>query len=446
MPTVSLFSIIKKTLVDASEILTSKQKLKHFFSISLYRNAIYLLAFNLSVPATGFIFWLLAARFYAAEDVGVASAIIAATGLIAALSNVGFSSGLVRFLVHSGEKSNQMVNTSFTITGLASIIISVIFLVGLSLWSPTLLFLRQNPIYFAAFIAFTVATTLARMADWPFIAWRQTRFVFVRGIISGILRLPLVVLLAAFFHSFGIFASWGLSLVVAFPISVLFFLPRVQPGYRPLPLISRSVVSKLARFSFSVYISDLLWYLPSFILPIMVLNLLGAELNAYFYIAWSIGNLLFMVPLSICTSLFAEGSYDEKKLASDTQRSFKLSFLILIIAGILIIAIANKLLLIFGASYSQNGTALLRLLTLSAFPLALNYIYLSVKKVQKNLTAVILVSVFISLVTLAVSYWLLPGMGIGGVGIAYLAGQGTATLGIVISFLLKKSASIEKPE
>jgi len=425
-------------------IITYRLRLKHFLSISLYRNAIYLLIFNLSVPATGFIFWLLAARFYAAEDVGVASAIVAAMGLIVVLSNAGFGSGLVRYLVHSGERPDQMVNTTFTITGFASIIISGIFLAGLSLWSPTLLFLRQSTLYIAAFIVFTLVATLARMADWPFIAWRRAGFVLARGIIFGILRLPLIVLLASFFHSFGIFASWGLSLAVAFLISVFFFLPRVQLGYRTLPTISRSVVSKIARFSFAIYISDLLWYLPSFILPIMVLNLLGAELNAYFYIAWSIGNLLAMIPVSICTSLFAEGSYDEQRLAKDTWRTLKLTSVILIVANVLVIAIAEKLLLLYGFAYSQNGTTLLRLLAISAFPIAINYIYLSVKKVQRNLTAVIVVSIFISLITLAVSYWLLPGMGISGVGIAYLVGQGIAALGIIISFLLKKPTFIEK--
>jgi len=110
----------------------------------------------------------------------------------------------------------------------------------------------------------------------------------------------------------------------------------------------------------------------------------------------------------------------------------------------LVIAIAEKLLLLYGFAYSQNGTTLLRLLAISAFPIAINYIYLSVKKVQRNLTAVIVVSIFISLITLAVSYWLLPGMGISGVGIAYLVGQGIAALGIIISFLLKKPTFIEK--
>jgi len=250
-----LFSFVQKTTSEAVRIITYRLRLKHFLSISLYRNAIYLLIFNLSVPATGFIFWLLAARFYAAEDVGVASAIVAAMGLIVVLSNAGFGSGLVRYLVHSGERPDQMVNTTFTITGFASIIISGIFLAGLSLWSPTLLFLRQSTLYIAAFIVFTLVATLARMADWPFIAWRRAGFVLARGIIFGILRLPLIVLLASFFHSFGIFASWGLSLAVAFLISVFFFLPRVQLGYRTLPTISRSVVSKIARFSFAVHSS-----------------------------------------------------------------------------------------------------------------------------------------------------------------------------------------------
>ena len=47
------------------------------------------------------------------------------------------------------------------------------------------------------------------------------------------------------------------------------------------------------------------------ILPIMVLNVLGAEQAAYYYIAYAIAALLFMIPGAISTSLFVEGSHGE---------------------------------------------------------------------------------------------------------------------------------------
>ena len=47
---------------------------------------------------------------------------------------------------------------------------------------------------------------------------------------------------------------------------------------------------------------------PNMVLPIMVLNTLGAEQAAYCYIAYAIATLLFMIPSAISMSLFVEGS------------------------------------------------------------------------------------------------------------------------------------------
>ena len=194
----------------------------------------------------------------------------------------------------------------------------------------------------------------------------------------------------------------------------------------------------MAHFSFANYFTNLLWFIPSLILPIVVLNVLGAELNAYFYIAWAVGGVLATIPLATSMSLFAEGSYDEQRLGANTWRSLKLTFLILVPAAILMLVIADKLLLLFGSSYSESGTVLLRIVILSAFPIAINYIYLSMKRVQKKLAVLIELSAFIAIATLALSYVLLPRMGINGVGIAWLGSQGVVAVGIVISFLVRR--------
>ncbi len=439
-----LNSHLSKFIGDVVGTATSKERLKRLIAISLYRNAFYLAADYLALPATGFVFWMIAARFYHAEDVGLASATIAAMGLLAILSALGLNFGLIRFLPRSAKDANYMVNTSLTMAGLASIVSGGIFLAGLSSWSPTLIFLRQNAIYLAAFLVFTVCSTLATMVDSTCIAHRRAGFSLARGLIFGLSRLPLAVLLAAFFHSFGIFASWGVCQAVSIAISALFFLPRIQPGYRPFPTISKSILSEMAHFSFTNYLVNLFWSLPNFVLPIMVLNILGAELNAYFYIAWSIGNLLGVIPLSISMSLFAEGSYDEQRLYADTWRSLKLTFLIIIPSVILIVIIADKLLLLFGSSYSHSGTTLLRILTLSALPIAINYIYIGKKRVEKKMAVLIKLSVFIAIATLTLSYLLLPRMGIDGAGVAWLGSQGVVALWIVTSFLLRRPAVRER--
>jgi O-antigen/teichoic acid export membrane protein len=369
--------------------------------------------------------------------VGLAWATIAAMSLLVALSDLGLGFGLIRFLSQAGKDANAMVNSSFTIAGLVSLIFGGIFIAGLDFWSPPLLILRENSIYLAAFISFTMLATISQLMDATFIARRRAGFALLRGLIFGVSRLPIPFLLAVFFHSFGIFASWGISLAVALLFSAFLFLSRVQPGYRAFPSLGRGVVNRLVRFSLANYIANLFWLAPVHILPIMVLNSLGGELNAHFSVAWFVGILLVVPALAFSVSLFAEGSSDEQSLVSVTRSSLKLTFLILVPAVILVLAVADKLLLLFGSSYSESGTTLLRILALSALPIGINYIYLSMKRVEMKLALIIGLSAFIAVATLGLSYMLLPRMGISGVGIAWLSSHGVVAIGIAISFLLR---------
>ena len=192
-------------------------------------------------------------------------------------------------------------------------------------------------------------------------------------------------------------------------------------------------MNDMLHFSFANYLSGFFWGAPAVVFPIMVVNLLGAEPNAYFYITWSVGGVLAMIPTAVSTSLFAEGSYDEEKLGSNIRRSLKMVPTILVPAVILMLVIADKLLLFFGSSYSQSAASLLRILALSTLPLAINIIYLGIKRVQKKLKLIVGLTAFVAVVTLGLAYLLLPLMGINGAGIAWLASQGIVALIIVAS-------------
>ena len=78
----------------------SKEELKRHFKDPLFKNAYFLMFSSLTSAGSGFFFWLIAARFYSTADIGLASAIISAMGLISMLSLLGFDISLVRFLLN----------------------------------------------------------------------------------------------------------------------------------------------------------------------------------------------------------------------------------------------------------------------------------------------------------------------------------------------------------
>ena len=425
-------------LGDIIGIVTSRERLKQKLSVSLYRNAIYLMIGTAINSIFGLAFWVVATRWlYEPEDVGLASAVMSAIMLLGLFATLGLDYAVIRFLPNSGEKTNAMVNTCLSIGGLTSIIMALIFMAGLGLWSPALLFLRQNPVYIISFIVFTMCYTIYLIQSRTFIAMRRADFSLAQNIVFNLLRFPFLFILAVFSTVFGIYASWGIGLMVALVIGALVFQPRVKPGYRPVPQIERQVVNELIPYSFANYISALLWSAPGFILPVMVVNLAGAEANAYFFIAWAIAGVLFAVPVGITFSLFAEGSHDEKKLGADTRRSLILILVILIPGILLSILLGHEVLSFFSPVYAENATRVLWVLALSAVPLSLNYIYSGVKRVEMKMESVICLNAFITITTIALSWILLPRMGIMGAGVAWLASQSIAALVVIVLWLPK---------
>jgi O-antigen/teichoic acid export membrane protein len=437
----SLRTLPKKTLVDGIRVLTSKEELKALFRVSLYRNAVYLMLNSAVTAVIGFVFWVLAARLYTAEEVGLASAAIAVAGFLVTLANFGLDFGLVRFLRNSGQKSNTLVNSCFTIGGLAAIVSSLIFLAGLNVWSPALIQLRQVP-FLLSFVIAVVAWAIYILLHNIFVAHKRADLTLFEGIIQSVIKLALVIVFATLTLSFGLLASWGLGFAFALLIGILVFLPRIQSGYRPALTISRKAVSEMARFSLANYVVDLISRVPGFVLPLMVVQLLGTEQNAYFYIAYAvISNALLLIPASISLSLFAEGSHDEDALGEYVKRSLKFSLLILVPLIIIVFLIGDILLLLLGNAYSQESTRLLWVLALASLPATINTIYFYKKRVEKKMNAVLNLNILATVIVLAVTYFLLPVMGIIGAGIGWLAGNGAVTLVIIGELLRKRGIS-----
>jgi len=71
----------------------NQEELKKHLSDPLFKNAYFLMFSSLTSAGSGFFFWLIAARFYSTTDIGLASAMISAMGLISMLSLLGIAKG-----------------------------------------------------------------------------------------------------------------------------------------------------------------------------------------------------------------------------------------------------------------------------------------------------------------------------------------------------------------
>jgi len=408
--------------------------------VSLYANSYYLMANTAANSLLGFVFWLVAARFFASAEVGIASALVSATILLAWLSSLGLGAGLIRHLPDAGEFSRLMLDSVLSFTALSALLFAVVFLVGLPNWAPSLNFVYQSPILLFGFLLLVLASALGGMINHVFISHRTASYTLIRSLIMGGSRILLLVIFVLSFRSYGvisIFAAVGVALVVSWIFASFKYLPRLHPAYLPRPRLSGGILAKLIPYSLINYTASFMTQAPLMILPIIILYRLGPEQNAYSYVVWMVANALFMISGAISISTFAEGSNQEELLRENVRRALILT-MILSIPIILLFLLAGKwILLLFGEQYSESGLTLLMILAVSALPVGLNNIYLAKIKVTKELSIILVLSIFTIASFLSLSYLFIPLQGIAGAGLAWLISQ-TAVSGMIFLLLWRR--------
>jgi O-antigen/teichoic acid export membrane protein len=364
------------------------------------------------IAISGMVFWVLAARTITAEEVGLATAVISAATLIASLSRLGMDEGMVRYFPQT-ENKKDLYSMVVVITTLLSLILTAIFLINLNFFSPALIFLREKW-FLLAFTAYVIIYSLSLSQNTALIAMRKSYLYFLKDLLLG-LRIP-VLFLIIMAGVLGVISSISLT----FLISVVFgayILHKCGISFKPRPDIGP--VRNILGFSLGNYISGLPAIVYATVIPIMIINTLGAEQNAYFYIAYSISGLLFMIPNAISGTLFVEGSHD-LPLKENTIKSIKFALLLLIPSVMFIVLFGDKLLMFFNKEYSVNSFEILRLLSISSIFGMVCSIYSSIKKIQKDIKMVNYINFALSALILGLGYIFMIKYGLIGLGYAWL--------------------------
>ena len=406
-------------------------QLKRHLEDPLYRNSLLLMATTAVTAGLGFFFWMIVARYYTEYEVGVAAAIISAVKLLALISTLGMDIALIRFLPKAREPG-EMINSCFTVCGIVALAVSGIFIVGLDLWSPAIVFVREKAMFLLAFILFAVGWPLSGIVDSVFIAKRRAEFALAKNTIFSLLKIPLPIILVLFFHAFGIVSSWGVAIGIALIISLFLFLPRVQERYKPVLRIKLNIIKDIWKYSAGNYFVSIFSTAPSLVLPIIIVNLVSAEQTAYFYVAWMISSLLSAIPFAVSTSLFAEGVHSEEELAANARRSLKFIFLLLVPAIALLVLLGKWLLLLFGEGYSTNGLTLLWILGSSSLFAGVNSIYYTVLRVRDRIGELLVIRALIAITVLVTSSLITPTVGIVGVGYAWIGAQAITSIYVLL--------------
>ena len=371
----------------------------------------------------GFFFWIVNTKLYTPEQIGLATALISSLSLITGFSLLGLNLGIIRYLPKAEKKTDQ-INTVLTIVLCSTLVVSVIYLLGLPYFSPKLLFLTQNTLFLIIFIILAVFFSLESIYNNVFIAYRNSKYVFYKSIIGNIAKVTTPLILLAF-GSYAIFISSTIGSVITFFVSI-FILYKLF-NYKFQLVIKKDIFSKMFKLSFGNYIASFAASLPLTLLPIMITNTLGPKQAAFFYMDMAIVGLLTAIQSSIGQSLFAEGSHNDKELKKHVIKSIKFYLLIMVPAILVIVLFGKYILLFFGKDYSSEGIALLQILVLSVIFTSINSLLSAILNIKGKVNIILVMCIIGPIILLTLIYFLLP-HGLISLGYAWLVGEGIISL------------------
>jgi SAM-dependent methyltransferase/O-antigen/teichoic acid export membrane protein len=400
--------------------------LRRHLNESLYSGG-YFIALTAFIPAAlGYIFWVLVARLMNGEQVGIASTLLSVTAFLTLLSGLDLGTVLIRYLPLESAPT-RLINTAIWLRAGFAVIASVIFLIGLPLWSPAQLFLSESLLAALLFVVANILQSINEFVVHIFVAIRQSRLAMLKNAYVALVRFPLVVIAVLCVQGFdgvGVYATVVLGVLLVLVFVLWRMLPVASLGYRFGLEFDLSQVRKLVRFSTVNFVAELALQTPLLLLPVIIANQLGNEESGIAYVVMMISSLVAILPQGMARSLLSEGSRSQSRLRLNIIRVLALSILLelVFIASILL---CGRLLLsvTFGSMYASHGMGFLMLSTASVVPMTVVLVYFSLQRIRNHVAALALVGGSVCAASLIAIVLLTPTYKLTGVGIGLLVGQ-----------------------
>jgi O-antigen/teichoic acid export membrane protein len=407
----------------AGEIAARSRQLRRHLADPLFRNGYALMVNTATTGLLGLVYWLLAARHYSAQDVGRASAAYAAMNLLAGITALSLTGALARFIPQSGGTTRRLIIRSYAVSAGSSLVLTVPFLLTIGHWGSSYAELGGVVAGFA-FTTAVVAWAIFTIQDGVLVGLRSAPWVAIENGVFGVAKIALLVAFAVALPHLGIYISWIFPVLIALPLVNLLIFRRLVPRHERLvghrqPPTGRQV----GRFVAGDFTGALCLLATANLVPVVVAALVAPGLNAYFFMAWTIGTTLDLLAINMALSLTVEGTLDAARLAANTRTALRKTMLILTPVVGLTVLLASWALSLFGAGYAAHGTLVLQLIAVATLPKALTEIYLGALRAQSRASRIALIQAVRGVMVLSSALALVHLMGPTGAGIAVLASQ-----------------------
>lgn len=394
----------------------------------------YALAINAAFTAvTGLLYWIVAAKTYSTNAVGLNSALISSMMFVAGIASLNLPNLVVRFLPEGGSRTPRLIAWSYAAAAIVAAGAVAVFLIGVGAWAPRLSFLRSETDLQAWFIFSTLAWCVFVIQDSVLTGLGRAVWVPIENAVFSLLKLALLAGLVTMLPRYGIFVSWTAAMVVSVIGVNLWIFARLagpasrRPVRKALILRDRA----FARYFAADYVCSIAWISSANLMPVVVTAVAGATVNAYYALAWAVALPMYAFAASIGTSLVLHGTRDPAALSDLTRKAARQGATVLLPGVAFVVALAPVALSLFGAAYEREGTMLLRLLSLGAVPYLVLALSVSVARVQRRMRRAMIALVTQAVLTLGLTVPLIHAVGVEGAGIAWLTSQCVVAAGLL---------------
>ena len=332
----------------------------------------------------GFVFWLLAARFYDTSEVGLAASAAAASMLCGLLASLGCGSSIIRLYPLHRLNPLSLLATAASIVFLGALLVSSAFVLFTRIAFVELSAI-SNTFFAILFVTLSVLGALSWVSDELSVAMKRNLHVLARAIVFGALTL-FAFLVLSFLPGEQDARALVAALLVGAAGSVALAVYQVSAtvgrSQVPAPRVSVSQFFKIGLSNHGLTLADVV---PIFALPLLVTEVLSPEASAVWYVVSMVAVGVYLSPMLAGMTLFAEAADPRVDLASALKVRLKLGLLLGVSGALFIGVLAGELLTFIGDVYAEKGTTPLRILMIGAIPLAFSQAFFALSRARGTL-------------------------------------------------------------
>lgn len=336
---------------------------------NLFTTLAYLAGQQGAAALLGFLFWVFAARFFSASEVGVAFAASNTALLLATVGILGIPTVLIaEFRSVEPAERRAVLSTALIVSGLAIGILSLVVLMMSSYLGKNLASIGADSAIAGFFVLGAVAAAVTASFDSAAIAIRRGPAQLARGVLAQVLKIVGVALLIGLglrTTSWLVFA-WAMGTAVSFV--VCFRMLRLPPASTWLaPRARFQIAQRYGRLALNHQVLTMSFKSVGYLVPVIAALVTATRQYAYFATANTVAWAAMMLSWLLAMSLFAEATKDEGRLTRHIRRTFPLGVGASLAVVVIIEAGAPLVLGLFGAGYAAHSWMLRVLILLGPF-------------------------------------------------------------------------------